>query len=64
MRAAWQRFRRFGCGGNYVNFQTSDEGDARVRAAYGARWERLRDIKRRHDPTNLFRENRNIPPAP
>jgi len=48
--------------GVYVNF-LSDEGEARVRAAYpGATWERLRQIKTRYDPTNLFHLNQNIPP--
>jgi hypothetical protein len=49
--------------GAYVNF-LADEGAARVREAYpGATWERLVAIKRRYDPTNLFRLNQNIPPA-
>jgi FAD/FMN-containing dehydrogenase len=49
--------------GVYVNF-VGDEGAARVREAYpGATWERLRAIKARYDPTNLFRLNQNIPPA-
>jgi FAD/FMN-containing dehydrogenase len=47
----------------YVNF-LGEEGVERVRAAYpGATWERLRAIKARYDPTNLFRLNQNIPPA-
>lgn len=47
----------------YVNF-LSDEGPERVRAAYpGGHWERLRAIKQRYDPDNLFRLNQNIPPA-
>ena len=54
---------RQGDGGVYVNFLT-DEGEARVRAAYpGATWDRLVEIKGRYDPTNLFRLNQNIPPA-
>ena len=49
-------------GGAYIGF-LSDEGEARVRAAYpGATWDRLVAIKRRYDPTNLFRLNQNIPP--
>jgi hypothetical protein len=49
--------------GAYVNF-LADEGQDAVRAAYpGATWERLTAIKRRYDPTNLFRLNQNIPPA-
>jgi hypothetical protein len=49
--------------GAYVNFLV-DEGEARIRAAYpGKTWDRLRAIKRRYDPTNLFRINQNVPPA-
>ncbi len=49
--------------GAYVNFLT-EEGPERVRAAYpGPTWDRLAAIKRRYDPTNLFRLNQNIPPA-
>jgi FAD/FMN-containing dehydrogenase len=49
--------------GVYVNF-LADEGEARAREAYpGATWDRLRDVKRRYDPTNLFHLNQNIPPA-
>jgi FAD/FMN-containing dehydrogenase len=49
--------------GAYVNF-VADEGEDRVRAAYpGATWDRLREIKRRYDPENVFRRNQNVPPA-
>jgi FAD/FMN-containing dehydrogenase len=49
--------------GAYVNF-VADEGPERVRAAYpGSTWDRLRKIKKRYDPQNLFRLNQNIPPA-
>ena len=49
-------------GGAYVNF-LGDVDQAHVRAAYpGGTWERLTAIKRRYDPTNLFRLNQNIPP--
>jgi FAD/FMN-containing dehydrogenase len=49
--------------GAYVNF-LGDEGPARVRLTYPSpTWERLAAIKRKHDPTNLFRLNQNIPPA-
>ncbi len=48
--------------GTYVNF-LGDESAERVRSAYpGPTWERLTAIKRRYDPTNLFRLNQNIPP--
>jgi FAD/FMN-containing dehydrogenase len=52
----------FASGGVYVNFLTADEGD-RVQAAYGQNYERLADIKRHYDPTNLFCTNQNIKPA-
>ncbi|MBB3232568.1 FAD-binding oxidoreductase [Halomonas stenophila] len=48
--------------GAYVNY-LADEGEARVRAAYGANYERLAALKRRYDPTNRFRFNQNIPAA-
>ncbi|HLE88947.1 MAG TPA: FAD-binding oxidoreductase [Candidatus Limnocylindria bacterium] len=49
--------------GAYVNF-IGDEGPARVRDAYpGTTWDRLVEIKRRYDPTNLFRLNQNLPPG-
>ncbi len=49
--------------GMYVNF-VGAEGDAAVQAAYpGGTWERLRVIKARYDPGNLFRLNQNIPPV-
>ncbi|NWG05590.1 MAG: FAD-binding oxidoreductase [Chloroflexi bacterium] len=48
--------------GMYVNF-IGDEGEASVRAAYpGKTWDRLRQVKAKYDPTNLFRLNQNIPP--
>jgi FAD/FMN-containing dehydrogenase len=50
--------------GVYVNF-LHREGPARIRQAYpGATYERLLALKRRWDPTNLFRHNQNIAPAP
>jgi hypothetical protein len=47
----------------YVNF-LMDEGEERVREAYGAaKYERLRALKRKYDPHNFFRLNQNIPPG-
>ena len=47
----------------YVN-NLGDEADARVRAAYGANYQRLADLKAIYDPDNLFRSNHNIEPNP
>ena len=53
-----------GLPGIYVNF-LSGEGPGRIRAAYpGPTLDRLAAIKARYDPTNLFRGNENIAPAP
>ncbi|WP_214473081.1 FAD-binding oxidoreductase [Mesorhizobium sp. dw_380] len=49
--------------GGYVNFMMEDEGEARVRASYGANYERLSEVKRTYDPSNVFRVNQNIKPA-
>ncbi|MGW6787816.1 FAD-binding oxidoreductase [Streptomyces chartreusis] len=47
--------------GGYVNFMDADDQD-RVRANYRTNYDRLRDLKRRYDPGNLFRLNHNIAP--
>ena len=47
----------------YLNF-IGDEGLLRVEAAYGREtYQRLRELKKAWDPTNVFRHNQNIPPA-
>ena len=51
-------------GAGYGNYAQADEPAERVKAAFGdERWDRLRAVKRRYDPDNLFRFNHNIPPA-
>jgi hypothetical protein len=48
--------------GVYVNF-LMEEGEERVRQAYGAKYERLKALKRRYDPDNVLRLNQNIAPG-
>lgn len=51
-------------GGGYLNYPEIDQTAGRVAAAYSPdSWARLRELKRRLDPSNRFRFNANIPPA-
>jgi hypothetical protein len=60
--ATYEAMRPFGTNGVYVN-NLGDEGEDRVRAAYGANYLRLAALKRKFDPTNLFRANQNVRPV-
>jgi FAD/FMN-containing dehydrogenase len=48
--------------GVYVN-NLGDEGEERIRAAYGPNYEKLVTLKNKYDPTNFFRINQNIKPT-
>jgi len=61
-REWWDLMKRFSLGGEYVN-NLGEEGDDRVRAAYGANYDRLAALKNKYDPTNFFRLNANIRPT-
>lgn len=52
----------YATGSVYVNFLTQEETD-RVGAAYGSNYKRMVELKKKYDPTNLFRLNQNIKPA-
>jgi FAD/FMN-containing dehydrogenase len=62
-RDGWERIRPYSTGGNYVNFQLAEDDSTRTAAAYGPNYQRLQRAKATYDPNNLFRVNRNIPPA-
>jgi FAD/FMN-containing dehydrogenase len=61
-RDYWQALHPHSAGGAYVNM-IMDEGEETVKEAYRDNYARLAEVKRRYDPTNLFRVNQNIKPA-
>jgi FAD/FMN-containing dehydrogenase len=62
VRDFWTALEPHQIGSVYVNF-LMDEGTERVRDAYGAnKFDRLKRLKRRYDPGNIFRLNQNIAP--
>ena len=62
-RDAWSDMKRFSTGGTYINFLTEDEGADRMEAALGGNLKRLGEVKKKWDPENVFRTNRNIEPT-
>ena len=61
-RALWDAIRPFSTGGVYAN-NLGDEGEERVKSAFGANYPRLAALKARYDPNNVFRMNQNVRPA-
>ncbi len=57
-RRVWEAMRPWSAG-TYVN-HLGDEGQARVREAYGASYDRLEGLKAEWDADNVFRLNQNI----
>jgi FAD/FMN-containing dehydrogenase len=62
-RSAYERMQPFVGAGRYVNYLDQDEANEAVAAAYGPNYPRLRELKRKYDPSNFFRMNQNISPA-
>jgi FAD/FMN-containing dehydrogenase len=48
--------------GRWLNYLGDDQAEDAIRAAYGSNYERLREVKRRYDPDNVFHLNHNIAP--
>ena len=61
-RKYYEAIHPYGTGGAYVNFLMGDEGEERVPETYAANYQRLKEVKRKYDPGNLFRVNHNIQP--
>ena len=47
----------------WLNYLGDDQADDAIRDAYGPNLARLREVKRRYDPENVFQANHNIAPA-
>jgi FAD/FMN-containing dehydrogenase len=62
-RGLWSALQPHSLEGVYVNY-LGEEGEQRVRAAYGASYERLVALKEKFDPKNFFGLNQNIKPFP
>lgn len=60
-RSYWSKLEPF-TAGFYSNDVTEDTTAAQVNANYGVNYDRLVALKRRYDPTNLFRLNANVQP--
>jgi len=61
-RAFFDATAPYATGGVYLNFVSEAADEERIRAAYGAHLDRLREVKRKYDPENLFRTNLNVRP--
>ena len=61
-RSTWQAVESH-ADGFYVNTISEDDPQARVRSTYGDNYPRLVALKKKYDPSNLFRRNANIEPV-
>ncbi|CAB3797047.1 FAD-binding oxidoreductase [Pararobbsia alpina] len=59
----WDAIKPFSTGGVYAN-NLGEEGENRLRSAYGENYSRLVEVKNKYDPGNFFRLNQNIRPEP
>ena len=59
-RETFDALRPHFAGRRWLNYLGDDQGEDAVRAAYGPNYDRLREIKRRYDPDNVFHLNHNI----
>jgi FAD/FMN-containing dehydrogenase len=64
-RSFWSQMRKFSDGAVYLNFAGyGEEGQAMLRTSYGnENYQRLKALKTKYDPKNLFHLNQNIEPS-
>jgi FAD/FMN-containing dehydrogenase len=63
VRDEWRRLEPELLGSVYINHFAPEDRPEKFRASYGENYMRLRSLKAKYDPMNLFRMNANIPPA-
>lgn len=61
-RESYDAMRSSFTAGRYVNYLGDDDGEDAVVVAYGPNYQRLRALKAKYDPANLFHLNQNIRP--
>jgi len=61
VRGYFEALQPYAAEGGYINFMSGDDQD-RIKANYKGNYDRLVEVKRTYDPSNLFRVNQNIKP--
>jgi FAD/FMN-containing dehydrogenase len=59
-RATFAAMRPYFGTGRWLNYLGDDQAEDAIRGAYGRNYDRLREVKRRYDPDNVFHLNHNI----
>ena len=63
LKNLWGRLDPHLTGTAYINHLADDDRPEKIRESFGENYSRLRQIKAKYDPDNLFRANANIPPG-
>ena len=61
-RRTYERVKPSMASGRWLNYLDHDEAGDPAAEAYGPNYQRLREIKRKYDPENIFHLNQNIKP--